>query len=159
MLLKKIILVRHGQFEGMPPNDSLSDRGKTQIENLGEYLVNRRLVGEKIAGISSTAKRSRETAEILRRHLNTRTFETCECFYSSGGGIADWQLSEAFQVIADKEASCDTVVITTHYEFLKYFPTIWGERRGFTIAEPENPTPASAIILDAETGRTMLLKS
>ncbi len=70
-MAKKIVFIRHAQAVDLASSDfqrSLDEVGKTQAKRVGEFLLTKKELPEKI--IYSPAERTRETAVLVAKELH-----------------------------------------------------------------------------------------
>lgn len=114
--MKRLILVRYGNYVG----SSLTDSGRKQIRNLIPALVES-VVGN-ILLVCSPVQRAKESATILAEHFKIPIIEN-PVWKAEG----DWSDDVgAFASIADIDPSVDTLVVVTHMPFMYSFPPYYG---------------------------------
>jgi phosphohistidine phosphatase SixA len=153
MALKLIVVVRHGFYEG----NQLTERGRKQIRNLAEVLADH-LNGYKVALLSSSVKRARETSEILADRLGCPEIEEHACLFSKGF-LDERQAGQVLQLIDDKAKTHEAVVLSTHLEFIDSFPTYWGTVKGFNIRRGLATPNGAARVVDVRTGEVQEIQS
>lgn len=148
MALQKLVVVRHGYYG----DSSLTPDGRRQVTGLAEVLASQ-LNGSTIALLSSTATRAKETSEILATRLGGLQFDEHKCLHSGGMHLSDEQVEEALRLVDEKGETHDVVILSTHLEFIDWFPTIWGKKRGLRIPEEDETPKGTARVIDVQTGR------
>lgn len=116
--MKKLIIVRHGQY-GI--NYHLDDNGRAQIKALTERLklfVN----GEKVLILTSPTDRARESAEIIDQAF-TVGFEEHEILWSENGHPADFP--KTLELIRSREDQVGVIILVTHFEYVLGFPSYY----------------------------------
>lgn len=147
MMLKKIIVVRHGYYQGA----MLTEEGRQQIGRLGKELASR-VNGSSIALLSSVAGRAVDTSKILAASLGDLKFEEYICLYSFGC-LSNENFQGALELIKEKGVEHEVVILSSHLEFIDQFPTRWGKTRGFDIKCWSDTPKGTARIIDVETGK------
>ncbi len=152
-MLEKLIIVRHGDYHG---DSGLTFGGQQQIVGLAKVLADH--VGSStIALLSSTAPRAKETSEILASHFGGIQFDSHMCLYSGGRRLVEENAEKALQLIDDKGATHTVVILSTHLEFIDFFPTFWGRKRGFEIPESRETPKGTARVINVQTGEVEYL--
>ena len=128
IILKKLILVRHGVDEG-GRDDHLTETGRRQITDIAKKLV-QHVNGSSILMLASTALRAIDSAEILSKMLEI-SFEPQDLLWSGGGGkvypdISDFE--KLMEIVSNHPSSADVVVFVTHYEYVDEFPEWFGRK-------------------------------
>lgn len=147
-----MILVRHGAYDHAN-GGKLTDRGRKQVESLAGLLVTKRFTGPGISLLSSTSPRAQETAEILSVRLAIGEFEGHECLFPKDMELTHEEIRATLELIARRVDSCDTIVISTHLEFVEDFPEILGKFHRLPIQKGGLPDYGSATLIDMETGQ------
>src|SRR5438477_11520431 len=102
---KTILLVRHGQTDRTrPPEDKLGN-GLTGLGIDQAQLTGRRLAGLPVTAIyHSGARRARETAEVIRKHLPAAALVEdrvlLECIPAYPGAFVEWYRSLSPEQVA-----------------------------------------------------------
>ena len=151
--MKHLVVVRHGYYE----DGRLTASGRQQIEGLGAILAER-LKGSSIVLLSSTATRAMETSEILARHLGDVAFEEHGALHSGGMQFHDGQEQKVLRLVEERGQTHDVVVLSTHLEFIDFFPSLWGEKMGFRVPQGEETPKGTARFIDATTGQEEVLR-
>lgn len=114
--MKRLILVRHGDYAG----STLTDYGRKQIQELAPALANH-VVGNMLL-VSSAIQRAKESATILAEHFHVPVNEhrVWEAEGEWGDNVG------ALQFLAGVDANIDTLVVVTHLPFLQSFPAHFG---------------------------------
>jgi len=116
--MKKLILVRHGDYVG----SALTDYGRKQMQKLAPALA-RYVVGN-MYFVTSPIERAKESAAILAEYFKVPVFN--HRIWSAEG---NWSNNEgAFQYIDYMNTSIDTFVVVTHLPFLESFPAYFGKK-------------------------------
>lgn len=148
MKLQKIIVVRHGSYGS---EGNLTEEGREQVRKLARELATR-LDGCSIVILSSPAQRAKETSEILASRLGVLSFEQHPCLRSEGDFLTDRQANETLELVAQKGGMHDVIILSTHFEFISEFPSVWGRTKKFTIHKGRLPPKGTARIVDVNTG-------
>ena len=155
MALKKLIVVRHGSYSCV--SDGLTEEGRTEVTVLAEELMPL-LNGCKIALLSSTALRAKETAGILAARFGDLKFEETGYLCSGSGTLRGIEKKEVLRLVAEKSEEYDVIILSTHFEFINEFPSVWGEEHGFKIEEKFDSCYGTARIVDVSTGEVTYLE-
>lgn len=115
--MKRLILVRHGDYAGR----ALTDFGRKQMQELAPALANS-VVGNMFL-VSSPIQRAKESAAILAEHFRVPVNE--HGVWEAESDSSDNQ--GAFQFIGGIDANIDTLVVVTHLPFLQSFPAYFGK--------------------------------
>ncbi len=113
--MKKLIVIRHGDY-----NDAhrLSELGKKQMTQIGEKIMTR-LNGHSMLMLSSTAPRAIDSANAVGKvlQINHEEHEILWDDNSHWGSLAD-----SIKLIDSKKGLADVVVVVTHLEFTEEIP-------------------------------------
>jgi phosphohistidine phosphatase SixA len=157
MALKKLIVVRHGQYAG----NFLTQEGSKRIEALGDTLAPI-LAGTSVAIFSSPAMRAVRTAWILEEKLPGATFDREDLYpflESKNEELTPRQASEAANLVEEAGETYEAVILSTHLEFVEEFPSFWGVRRDQKIPFAHGLPPGSARIISVATGKVEEIRS
>ncbi|MFZ2484422.1 MAG: histidine phosphatase family protein [Minisyncoccia bacterium] len=149
--MKKLVVVRHGYYVD-DSKGNLSPDGRQQVDRLGAVLAPQ-LNGYSVALLSSMAPRAKETSEILAGHLGGIAFEEHLCLWSGGGDFHNGQEEDVLRLVEERGQTHDVVVLSTHLEFIDYFPTVWGKEKGFEIKGGYDTPKGTARVIDVATGQ------
>lgn len=152
MPLKKLIVVRHGDYGGL----GLTELGKRQIDALTRAL-SAILTGSKILLLSSTASRAKETSLILAAGLGGLKFDEYACLYAKDKDLSSAEVESVSKLIEENTEAYDVIILSTHMEFIDQFPTAWGGKHGFQIPLRNRTPNGYARIIDVETGEVECL--
>ncbi len=115
--MKRLVIVRHGEYGAM---DHLNDNGKKQITQL---TANPRLQKtEKVTIFSSPARRAKESAEILGIFFGVKAEEHAGLYDDSLPAF-----ERTLNLIRSKKDEVDTVILVTHLEYTKFFPSYFAK--------------------------------
>ncbi|MCX6812263.1 MAG: histidine phosphatase family protein [Candidatus Berkelbacteria bacterium] len=124
--MKKLVIVRHGDYCYSDGENVLSHAGEDQIRELIEKLVAENVIinsGGELVILSSTARRAVDSAKIIAEALGVRC-NFNEILWSESFRIEN--LPGALELVRQLE-SADTVIMVTHYKYTKYFPQYFGQ--------------------------------
>lgn len=148
-----LILVRHGEYGS--PDRSLTGDGHRQIFNLAERLKPH-IQSKKVAILSSTAKRARDTTDALIRVLGeSAVIEYHECLASLDDELTSDVVQETIELVEKYEPSFDIIILSTHYPHVAEFLSIWGERFGHKVESGWDNEKGSARMYEKETGNVV----
>jgi phosphohistidine phosphatase SixA len=119
--MKKLVLVRHGEYSTIDGQYILNEEGRQQIAVLAPKL--RALIGDqRVALHTSWAARAAASAAILADALGV-TFEEHRELWSGGDGIGHYPDTEAmvWQIVEWAE-EYDVLILVTHLEFVERLP-------------------------------------
>lgn len=156
---KKVILIRHGDYENQEPCN-LSERGKKDILGLAFGLFSE-IKDKKVAFISSMANRATQSAEVLQAAWEERgVVLPFQRHYEVWSGTDAHQESKRLQKDEGKTVSVydqhwltnfinaadkEVIIVVTHLEFVNYYPSVLRFFPGRDINKGE------ALLLDFET--------
>ena len=150
MTLETLVVVRHGQYDY-----GLTKIGRGQIQNLAEQL-SRLVAGKRIAIVSSSELRARETAQIIREMLGVDSIEEDSILYSSCLSTVD--LDELVLLVDKKTESHEVLVLSAHLEVVEFLPQEYCKRKGLPIPILRRPPQkGSARVINVLTGAQELL--
>jgi len=114
--MNHLVIIRHGADDDR--TGGLTQLGQQQIASLGEQL-GPVMVGKTLI-LTSTAKRARESADILRG-LHGSDLEECPLLYSGSGMVLD--MKRLMELVISYEDQVDVIVLVTHSEWAGGFPS------------------------------------
>ncbi|OHA31904.1 MAG: hypothetical protein A2928_02175 [Candidatus Taylorbacteria bacterium RIFCSPLOWO2_01_FULL_45_15b] len=139
--LVKLIIVRHGEYGS---DGRLTEFGREQINRLAKLIAKRIKRHTKKIMVASPAKRTLETADILKEHLNI-AFTAEEFLQTDSGVLSEHKGLLAIEFLSKSVAQL--VIFVTHYEYGIYFPSVLASRYlGTCIATRELSRGAARII-------------
>jgi len=117
--MEKLILVRHGNYNG----SVISDSGRQQMEILARKLQ-LELQDKRVLIISSTALRAIGSAEVFSNVLGI-SFEQDEKLWSDNDHWRDH--SQLLELIRARQEDADVIILVTHLEYTEEFPAYYGK--------------------------------
>lgn len=141
--MKQLIIVRHGDYKG---DGHLSDQGKKQISQL-TFRLKSLLNGDAVTIMSSTAPRAIDSAEIISNILG-KNFEKHEILWSGGSRTQNHEA--VLNLLGDYEEEADTIILVTHYEYVKEFPKHFAARRLDTVWAEKTLDKGEACVINCK---------
>lgn len=120
--LSRIAIVRHGEYGS---DSKLNERGRQQIQGLGEKLKETIGAEELALILSSTAARALESAEILANILGV-SVAAHEVLWSENRHPEDFEA--AYALVNSIRSRADVAILITHLEYTEGFPWFLGEK-------------------------------
>jgi phosphohistidine phosphatase SixA len=102
----------------------LNDQGRDEMRRLVES-VRGLLNADSTLILTSTANRARESAELIAAFLKIKNVEEHEILLSDRSRPEDFP--GVLKLIRTVKDGVDTLVLVTHLEYAKYFPSFFGE--------------------------------
>lgn len=151
--MKVLIVARHGEYNEDSREEELTPRGRDQVRQMAASLADR-LRGKSIVILTSPAQRAMDTTTEIVNGLGVPcTLDgPHDCLWSGGGDLDDDEASEAMKLVERVGATHEVVILSTHWEFMKDFPAVWGKSRGLSIPSRLDAPRGRAWVIDAETG-------
>lgn len=146
MKLKKLILVRHGEYN--LGTKGLSDNGCDQINYLVDKIAPFINKGNTTI-LSSTAKRAAESADIISERTGVG-YENHEILWSDEEHREDYE--GAMELIEQHINKVETLVLVTHYEYAERLPGIFAKAKLAKNIWPVAIPKGYAAMLDCVTG-------
>ena len=131
-MIKKLILVRHGQYDNA---GHLTDYGREKIKILAKKL--KQLVDDEmlVVVLASPAERTSESAEVISKMFGVE-FEKTDSLLSEGA-LYPMNLSRALELVKSKDKA-DIIILVTHFDYVADFPKYFSERElGITLPSIE----------------------
>ena len=116
--MKKLIIVRHGEYQDWVSGYPLSEDGKRQIRGLVNGIREHVNDGKALI-LFSTRTRAVQSAEILSSELRIAS-EAHEVLVSGGGEL---NLAAALSFVQQQKDRADVVILVTHLEYGEMFPS------------------------------------
>src|SRR3989344_7138693 len=113
--MNHLVIVRHGFYDRR--TNGLTEGGQRQITSVGEK-VQSIMTGKSII-LTSTSKRARQSADILRG-LHGSDLEEYPLLYSDDETVLD--MVKMLQLIESYEDQIDVLLLVTHLEWAERFP-------------------------------------
>lgn len=109
--MKRVILVRHAKASpaetGMKDHERpLNEKGEQACELVGDYMENKKLIPDFV--FCSTARRTRQTLELLEKKWSSSPLKTFKPLLYGGG------VNPYFDVIYTASAADDSIMIVGH---------------------------------------------
>lgn len=121
--LRKLVLVRHGTYD---KTGGLDLFGEGQMKVIAEKL---RLIvdGQSFLILSSTAKRTTESAEIITTILK-KDFEEHKVLWSEGKKSSHPEdIPAVLALLKEREKDADIIILVTHLEYVEGLPWDFGK--------------------------------
>ncbi|GIV38679.1 MAG: phosphoglycerate mutase [Thermonema sp.] len=132
---KKLILIRHAEAEEGALSDkerALTQRGIRQAYLLSEWMQQQHFLPALI--VHSSARRCRETAQLLAERLNIAVLQEEERLYNAS-------MRQIVEVLEQTPGAVESLALVGHNPYLSYFAEwVTGEPLG-------SLSPASAVVL------------
>lgn len=124
-MFEKIILIRHGEYSGIG-DVGLNREGKERSVKIAEKIAEI-IKGDTIGIWSSTANRSKDTAEIIMLQLNAYSIKWKEKLWSDDNHKEDfrWLLEEIKKIRMNND---NWLIIVSHLEYVNDFPRKLGHK-------------------------------
>lgn len=153
--MKYIAICRHGKYTGAPGGGALSQAGQAKVTALASALQ-RYASGLRIAILTSTAGRARESAQLIADTLGG-SIEAHEILWSDATRATDRQ--GVLRLLREAGERADFVIIVTHLEYLMMLPrAVFSE---VLSAELPRGTPSvqkgEALLIDVEQKSAVLI--
>lgn len=138
--MKKLTIVRHGQYEST--FYSLSEIGEVQIKLLATELEKRINNIGSILVISSPLKRAKQSAEIIAKKFGIlHQLETDDALI--------YDIDDALKLILSREQNADALIVVSHMEITDDLPRQIGIEKNFLVICP-GLKKGEAVIIDCE---------
>ncbi|KKS26493.1 MAG: Protein containing Phosphoglycerate mutase // Nucleotidyltransferase [Parcubacteria group bacterium GW2011_GWC2_42_6] len=150
--MKKLITVRHGHYI-LYGSWGLSDIGRKQMEDLVEKLKS--IVGESVFIITSTARRAKESAEVLSAAFST-TYEEHDVLWVESRRPPDGK--KILELVNSRGDRADNLIVVTHMENVSLPISFAKKTLGFSLNNHVFLQKGEASVLDLETKSLFLVK-
>ncbi len=147
--MQKLIVVRHGEYEGR----QLTEQGRNQIAKLAPKLK-ARVEGATFIILASTSIRGQQSAEILAEHLGGEP-ELHEVLSSEPDHPHNHEA--LLELIKLRQNEADVLILVTHYEYAHGFPSYYAEKAFGENLQHHTVGNGQAVVLHCETRHTELI--
>lgn len=119
--MKKLILIRHGDYSG----DKLNEVGRKQIIDLTNVLKEEYLNDESILLMTSTALRASDSAKVVSEILKI-DYKEYKTLWSDKNHKENHEA--LLELIKSKQNEAETIILVTHYEYVEEFPAYFASK-------------------------------
>lgn len=128
--MKKLFLVRHGQYDnGRGHDPELSSVGRQEVK-ISAGRIDKILNGEPASIWSSTAARATMTANVLSANLNIDTLDIDYFKELWADNHPDHKYQPVWLMEQLRAFEGDNLIIVTHMEYVDYIPWLWSQKGG-----------------------------
>jgi phosphohistidine phosphatase SixA len=155
MSLKLVVAIRHAEYVGCEPDDSLAPRGIDKVKSLAEQispLVN----GSKVMIFTSWAGRTVQTSEIIKEKLGVPEVTVCRSLYGDDYSDGQEQMDDVLELVGEKDP--DVIVAVSHCDAPSGIIDAFARKYlGKKVLGRWESMKGSAIVLDLSSGQIQKL--